>query len=220
MQRAAHQPGMRQPAVFPVQHNTALFRLFFQHIRDLVYQLGQIKGHIFQHHLAGLQLAHVQHLVHQLQQQGGGLPDLFAAIGLPRHILRAAVADLHHTPDAIDGGADIVAHALQKLGLGKVCALRLQRSRLEGLLVLLLPAQLLLPVAPGGLAAQQLQKEQHDHVSKGRHAHIAHGRDIHLLLRAVDIDIKAASLPHNAVGVLLPGGAVHMDHAAVCAARF
>ena len=68
--------------------------------------------------------------------------------------------------------------------------------------------------------AQQLQKEQHDHVSKGRHAHIAHGRGIHLLLRAVDIDIKAASLPHNTVGVLLPGGAVHMDHAAVCAARF
>ena len=220
MQRAAHQPGMRQPAVFPVQHNTALFRLFFQHIRDLVYQLGQIKGHIFQHHLAGLQLAHVQHLVHQFQQQGGSLPDLFAAIGLPRHILRAAVADLHHTPDAVDGGADIVAHALQKLGLGKVCALCLQRSRLEGFLVLLLPAQLLLPVAPGGLAAQQLQKEQHDHVSKGRHAHIAHGRDIHLPLRAVDIDIKTASLPHNAVGVLLPGGAVHMDHAAVCAARF
>ena len=87
-------------------------------------------------------------------------------------------------------------------------------------MVLLLPAQLLLPVAPGGLATQQLQKEQHDHVSKGRHAHIAHGRDIHLLLRAVDIDIKAASLPHNTVGVLLPGGAVHMDHAAVCAARF
>ena len=112
-----------------------------------------------------------------------------------------------------------MAHALQKLGLGKVCALCLQRSRLEGFLVLLLPAQLLLAVAPGGLAAQQLQKEQHDHVSKGSHAHIAHGRDIYLPLRAVDIDIKAASLPYNAVGVLLPGGAVHMDHAAVCAAR-
>ena len=201
VQRAAHQPGMRQPAVLPVQHDAALCRLFFRHVRDLVHQLGQIKGHVFQHHLAGLQLAHVQHLVHQLQQQGGSLPDLFAAVSLPRHILRAAVADLHHTPDAVDGGADIVAHALQKLGLGKVCALRLQRSRLEGLLVLLLPAQLLLPVAPGGL-------------------HIAHGRDIYLLLRAVNIDVKTASLPHNAVGVLLPGGAVHMDHAAVCAARF
>ena len=104
------------------KHKISGFCLF-QHIFDLVYQLGQIKGHIFQHHLAGLQLAHIQHLVHQLQQQGGGLPDFFAAIGLPCHILRAAVADLHHTPDAVDGGADIVAHALQKLGLGKVCAL-------------------------------------------------------------------------------------------------
>ena len=50
----------------------------------------QIKGHTFQHDLAGLQLAHIQHLVHQLQQQGGGLPDLFAAVCLPCHILRAA----------------------------------------------------------------------------------------------------------------------------------
>ena len=210
---------MRQPAVFPVQNNSAFCRLFFQHVRDLVHQLGQIKGHVFQHYLAGLQLAHVQHLVHQFQQQGGSLPDLFAAVGLPCHILRAAVTDLHHAPDAVDGGADIVAHALQKLGLGKVCALRLQRSRLEGLLVLLLPAQLLLPVALVGLAAQQLQQEQNDHVSKGSHAHIAHGRDIYLLLRAVNIDIKTASLPYDAVGVLLPGGAVHMDHAAIGAAR-
>ena len=61
--------------------------------------------------------------VHQFQQQGGGLPDLFAAIGLPRHILRAAVADLHHTPDAVDGGADIVAHALQKYAYKNATAL-------------------------------------------------------------------------------------------------
>ena len=112
-----------------------------------------------------------------------------------------------------------MAHALQKLGLGKVCALCFQCGCLEGLLVLLLPAQLLLPVALVGLAAQQLQQEQNDHVSKGSHAHIAHGRDIYLLLRAVNIDIKTASLPYDAVGVLLPGGAVHMDHAAISAAR-
>ena len=114
-----------------------------------------------------------------------------------------------------------MAHTLQELSFGKVCALCFQRSRLEGLLVLLLPAQLRLPVAPGGLAAQQLQQKQDDHVSKGSHAHIAHGRDIYLLLRAVNIDIKTASLPYDAVGVLLPGAAAaHMDHAAVGAARF
>ena len=112
-----------------------------------------------------------------------------------------------------------MAHALQKLSLGKVCALRLQRSRLEGLLILLLPAQLLLAVALVGLAAQQLQKEQDDHVSKGSHARIAHGRDIYLPLRAVNIDVKTASLPYDAVGVLPPGGAVHMDHTAIGAAR-
>ena len=87
-------------------------------------------------------------------------------------------------------------------------------------MVLLLPAQLLLPVALVGLAAQQLQQKQENHVGKGSHAHIAHGGDIYLSLRAVDIDVKTAPLPHDAVGVLLPGSAVHMDHAAVGAARF
>ena len=31
-------------AVFPVQNDSAFCRLFFQHVRDLVHQLGQIKG--------------------------------------------------------------------------------------------------------------------------------------------------------------------------------
>ena len=79
---------------------------FFQHVRNLVHQLRQIKGHAFQHDLAGLQLAHVQHLVHQLQQQGGVVPDGGDFLPCVDHI---AYPHFKGSDGAGNVGADVLA---------------------------------------------------------------------------------------------------------------
>ena len=216
MQRAADQFGVLHLHGSAPDADAALCRLFFQHGAGLVQQLRQVKGHLFQHDLAGFQLAHVQHFVHQLQQQGGRFPDLAAALGLPVGVLRVMVADLHHAADAVDGRADIVAHALQKFRLCNIGSFRLEGLGLELLLILLLPAQLLFAVALGRLPAQHLHQKEDDRIHEHRKQHVARGGIEHLGFRPERIHIEIAPALNDAVGAPRPGPAgVYMEHFSV-----
>ena len=216
MQRAADEPPMLH-LHGPVLHPDAtLCRRFFQHGADLAQQLFQIKGHGFQHHFSGFQLAHIQHFVHQFQQQGGGVPDLFAALGLLAGILREVVGDLHHAPDAIDWRADIVAHALQKFRLCHIGGFRLLCLGPELLLVLLLPAQLLFPVALGRFPAQSLHQHEHHRIAEHRKQHIARRSCKHIRFPAEHIDVEISSaLDHAKAAGRAAQPIVDMHHLAV-----
>ena len=62
-----------------------------------------------------LQLAHIQDIIYQFQQQIGGLFNLYPAFRLFLHIVCIMVCHIEHTADSIDRSPDIMAHSPEKL---------------------------------------------------------------------------------------------------------
>ena len=143
VQGAAQQMWVGQRRAVRDEGHAPPLGLRFQQAQHAVAQLRQVKGNVLQLHLAALQLGHVQHIVDQAEQEAGGGQDLLPARLLFFLIPDAAAADGDHAADAVDGGADVVAHAAQEAGLGGVGPLGLLGGVFQFHLVVQLPALLL-----------------------------------------------------------------------------
>ena len=104
------------------------------HGDQIVDEVRKVKRLLHQLHLAGLDLAHVQHLVNEAQQVLAGKGDLLQAVPHPGLIVNVGGGNGGHADDAVHGGADVVGHIGQELGLGPVGGFR----RVVGLLQRLL----------------------------------------------------------------------------------
>ena len=95
--------------------------LFFSNLLDynkyFFRDFTQIKRDLFQNDFIRLQLAHIQDVIYQFQQQIGGLFNLFPAFCLFLHIVCIMVCHIEHTADSIDRSPDIMAHPLEKFRL-------------------------------------------------------------------------------------------------------
>ena len=126
--------------IFPVAAvgQAVLFYLCLHQRRDAVHQHLDVKGLLLHHHLPGFQFAHVQHVVDQCQKMvSGEVYFIKAAVHLPG-IVPVGAEDVQHTENAVDGGADVVAHAAQEAGLGGVGPLGLLGGVLQALILGLL----------------------------------------------------------------------------------
>ena len=101
--------------LFPNDPDILLRSHMFDHTQYFLKNTVQIKWDVFQNHFIWLQLAHVQNLVYQFQQQMGCLFDLCPAFRLFLHIVCIMVCHIDHAADSIDRCPDIMAHSLQKL---------------------------------------------------------------------------------------------------------
>lgn len=76
-----------------------------------------VEGDAFRLECAGLELVHVEDVTHHGEERAGGLADLMTAVLQLFDISRMIVSDLYHAEDAIDRGADVVAHAAEEICL-------------------------------------------------------------------------------------------------------
>ena len=112
-------------------------------------------------HLTALQIAHLQNIIDKGEQMVCGGAH-FAAVGAyQRRIVRMGGVNFQKTDDAVERGADVVAHAGEEAGFGGVGPVSLLHGgaklavfllKLPG--VLLLGGQLLFPVALDGPQAE------------------------------------------------------------------
>ncbi len=116
--------------------------------------IGEVRRLTAQRDPAALELAHVEDLVHEVEQKGRGIGDLASALGLATEVVGIGVADPYHADDAVDRGADIVAHALEELGFCAVRALGLVARGAEKDVEVALRLQALLEVLALGDAAR------------------------------------------------------------------
>ncbi len=88
-------------------------------------QVAQVERHAVEHQLARLDLREVENLVDDAEQAVGGLLDGCQVILLARRQF-ALLQQVGEAEDAIERGADLVAHVGEKLGL--------DAARFQGLL--------------------------------------------------------------------------------------
>ena len=101
-----------------------LLNLGAGHGDQIVNQVGKVKFLLHKLHLAGLDLAHVQHLIDQTQQVLAGKGNLLQAVLYPNFIVNMGSGNGGHADNAVHGGADVVGHIGQEVGLGAVGCLR------------------------------------------------------------------------------------------------
>ena len=83
--------------------------------------------------LACFELAHVEHIVDELEQEVRSREDIGKAVLHTRGIGDIFFGDLRHAADTVDGRADIVAHAAQKVRFGGVGQRGLLRRFSDGI---------------------------------------------------------------------------------------
>ena len=124
----------------------------------LVRKLVDVEALLGELDVAALELAHVEDVVDDREQVAGRLPDLMPTLGELGGVIGEVVGDLDHAADAVDGRADVVAHAAQELRLGGVCALRLELGLLQAaVLGLELPACAQIGAEVAHVAAERLE---------------------------------------------------------------
>ena len=69
MHRTANQAGIRQLVLFDDKLHALLLRLRRNNASHLIAELTQIEGNLLQHNLAGIELAHLQHLINKVEQK-------------------------------------------------------------------------------------------------------------------------------------------------------
>ena len=174
---------------------------------------------MFEHDLTGFQLAHVQNFIDELQQKARGVPDFAAALGLFGHIVGIVVANLHHAPDAVDGRADVMAHPLQKLGLGNVGGLSLAGGLFQRFLVGFLLQELFLLIGVHRAAAHQFNQKNNEGVGNHYKDDVLGrcGKDGGLRQKGVDVAV-AALLSVAEVAAGAHAGVTYIDHPVIDAA--
>ena len=193
----AHQRGVRHLPRRAQNADAALLGGIFQRRADRVQQLKQVKGPLLQRHFAGFQLAHVQHLIHQLEQKLRGDADLLPALRLLLQVAAVVLADLHHALDAVDRRADVVAHALQELRLGRVGPLGPPRGLHQLFLILPLLPELARMVALRRFPTQRHDQHQHHRVEKQRHRDITQRIAENVEFRHIGVHIVCPPAPDH-----------------------
>ena len=106
-----------------------------------------LEGDVLERHRTRFELAHVEHFVDELKKHLGRFFDFNAAIVALGDVVAAALGDVEHAHDAVQGRADVVAHAQEEVGFGAVGALGVLLGRdqlsLVGLFLFTLLALLL-----------------------------------------------------------------------------
>ena len=204
VQRTAEQAAVLNRIAIRYYRNAPLPCLLIHHHANTVQQFLEVKLAFLQHDLAGFQLAHVQHLVYQLKQQTGGIPDFLPALGLLVRIVLVVIRNLNHTANAVDRRADIVAHALQELGLSAVGLLGLFGGFHQ------LPAEfplapvLLGQIFPRGTPAEHLNHGQHDQIDDQRRHHIFDHISRYHTVGYIGVDvIVAAAVQTTEIGIAI-----------------
>ena len=167
MQRTAADVNARKIIMLTGDGKTGGFRLKQHRIGNAVADFIQIHGFAPQNDGAVFQLSHIQHIVHQRQQQLRGQLDFMQTVAHARVVVLIFSDDSQHADDAVDGCADIVRHVVQERCFGGVGSLGLRERLLQLCLALLQPEVQLLRLFGGlpGLAEQteQQQREQDEH---------------------------------------------------------
>ena len=198
--RAADQVAMLNRSSLVRHRDIALVRKAADHTGDLIKEGYNIKRLFFKLNLARFQLAHVKDFIDKLQKNVGGLPNFFTAIRLLLQIITVMLCDIKHTADAVDWGADVVAHALQKFRLGAVCGLGLFSLLQQAFLVRPL-LFLLLTEAFQLVSAQQLpDHQQHAQIDKYKYDHTLGQCAEGDAVGNISVDIVIALAQHDAIG--------------------
>ena len=84
------------------------------HFRE---KLQDVEGDTFRLQPAGLELVHVEDVIHHSEEHVGGFVDFMTAVPQLLDVSGMAVGYFYHAEDAIDRGADVVAHAAEEIRL-------------------------------------------------------------------------------------------------------
>ena len=198
VQRTAEQAAVLNRIAIRYYRNAPLPRLLIHHHANTVQQFLEVKLAFLQHDLAGFQLAHVQHLIYQLEQQTGGIPYFLPALGLLVRIVLVVIRNLNHTANAVDRRADIVAHALQELGLSAVGLLGLFSGFHQLLTEFPLAPIPLGQIFPRGTSAEHLNRGQHDQINDQRRHHIFDHISHYHAVGYIGVDIVVAAAVQTA----------------------
>ena len=120
MRHAHPRIGMIKRLLVADNCHQTLLGLTLQNIAHFTVEGHQIYGHEVQVDLPALQATHIECLVGKVEQQSRCRPDFRAALGLLLQIVRIGIANLDHAANAVDGCAQVMAHATQKLRLCRV----------------------------------------------------------------------------------------------------
>ncbi len=198
VQRTADQVSVLNRIAVVLDLDAALARLLFDHRADAFEQLFEVKFAFLERDFTGFQLAHVQHFVYQFEQQTGGVPDFPSALCLLGCIFLVVIRNLDHAADTVDRCADIMAHALQELGLGPIGLLGsfggFQQLRTE----FLFPAVLLGEIFPCGTSAEHLNRGQHHQIDDERDHHVLYHIGNHRPVGYICVNIVVAAAVQTA----------------------
>ncbi len=199
MANTAHQTPVPDIAFFP-GHGDLLFlcQLLNDHCHLIQYFL-QFKRLMLQLDLSGFQLAHIQHFIDKLQQQMGGVFDLCPAFCLLIQIVCIVLCHLQHAADAIDGGADIMAHSLQESGLFRIGLIRSLCFLKELLLISCLLFQSLFQILSFVSPDDQTDQENNESVDQKDQEHIPGKTGKDHTVCCISIDVIISLLAHHAV---------------------
>ena len=109
---------------------------------NVVDQIRQGEGLLVEGHAAAVNAGHVQYVVDQAHQMGGGGLDLAQAVVDPGLFIDVGQADGGHTHNCVHRGADIVGHVGQKAAFGLICRLGIGQRLFQGRVFLYQPLQL------------------------------------------------------------------------------
>ena len=202
MNRAAHELPVSDLIFLAYQSDIPLLRELFNHDEHLLQHRTQIKGLLIHDDLAGLQLAHIEDFIDQLQQQMRRVPYLGAALRLPVQIIGIVVRDLQHTAYPVDRGAYIVAHPLQEHRLCHIGGIRPLCRRKELLSVLCLLTRLVLLMLDLASSQQQPYHGSQTSVYKHDRQELLRQRLKYILSGDTPADIVISLLGHDTVAVV------------------
>ena len=171
MQRTRHDHGMGYAASVAADGHTELRGLMFHDLANLLDDFNKVGRLQVQLHLAAFEFAHVKNFVDQFGKYPRRRPDLLATLALFGKIPIIGIGDFHHAADAVYGRADVVAHALQKLGFRPVRALRLMCRHGKTIGVLALLQHKLMQVLVLGFAPREGEHGNHKAIQRDGNQH-------------------------------------------------
>ena len=151
--------------------HTELRGLMLHDLANLLDDFNKVGGLQVQLHLAAFEFAHVKNFVDQFGKYPRRRPDLLATLALFGKIPIIGIGDFHHAADAVYGRADVMAHALQKLGFRPVRALRLMRRHSKTIGVLALLQHKLMQVLVLGFAPREGEHGDHEAIQRDGNQH-------------------------------------------------
>ena len=182
---------------------------------DVPCQVHQTDDLVGQNGVPVLQLAHLQHVVDEGQQVVGGHLHLLVVGQQQRLVVKVGLVDVQQADDAVDGGADVVAHAGEEPAFGLVGLLGLGRHLpqlgvfgLQGLGILPLHPQGLLVIAPLRPPPQHVDHHQQHQVDEQGVQHHLGGCGEHGALGHKGVDVIVPALLHQAEVVAQHGAPV------------